>query len=170
MNTDSFACLKIFKGFTDAERVEIMALSEPVEFPRGERIITQGMQTPNLWFIVEGRCRVSRRTDSGNRLDLSELTPCSHFGEMSFFHDAPHSADVVALTDVKLLRLSRDAFQKLCSTRSPMALKLALNCIEQLANRLRSTDQWITEVVCADNHQPTTSEWTDFRELIFKTA
>ena len=168
MTTDSFACLKIFKDFTEAERTEIMALAEPVEVPRGERIITQGKQTPNLWFIVEGRCLVTRRTESGSQLNLSELEACSHFGEMSYFHDAPHSADIVALTDVKLLRLSRAAFDKLCSTGSPLVLKLTLNCIEQLANRLRSTDQWITDLVCKNNHHPTVSEWTNFRELIFK--
>jgi CRP/FNR family transcriptional regulator, cyclic AMP receptor protein len=170
MTTDSFSCLAIFKNLTDTERAEIMALAEPVEVPRGERIIIQGKHTPSLWFIVEGKCQVTRRTESGCQLNLSELEACSHFGEMSFFHDAPHSADVIALTDTKLLRLSRAAFDKLCSGDSAVALKLTLNCIHQLANRLRSTDQWITELVCKEDHHPTASEWTNFRELIFKGA
>jgi CRP/FNR family transcriptional regulator, cyclic AMP receptor protein len=170
MKPDAFSCLSIFKDLTDAERAEIMALAEPVEVAKGEQIITQGKQVPNLWFIVEGKCQVTRRTESGCQLNLTELEAYTHFGEMSFFHDAPHSADVIALTDMKLLRLSRTAFNKLCASGSPVALKLTLNCIQQLANRLRSTDQWITELVCKENHQPTPSEWTNFRELIFKGA
>lgn len=145
-----------------------MSLAESVEARQGERIITQGKQTPSLWFIIEGRCQITRRTETGCQLKLAELEPFTHFGEMSFFHTAPHSADVAALTDMKLLRLSREAFDKLVAAQSPLALKLALNCVQQLANRLRSTDQWITELVCKENHQPTPSEWTSFRELIFK--
>jgi CRP/FNR family transcriptional regulator, cyclic AMP receptor protein len=170
MPADSLACLAIFKDFTDAERSEIMALAQPVEVSKGERIITQGKQTPNLWFIIEGKCQITRRTEAGSQLKLAELEPFTHFGEMSFFHAAQHSADVIALTDMKLLRLSRENFDKLCASGSPVALKLALNCVQQLANRLRSTDQWITELVCKENHQPTPSEWTNFRELIFKGA
>ena len=110
------------------------------------------------------------RPNRAANLKLTELEPFTHFGEMSFFHNAPHSADVIALTDMKLLRLSRAEFDKLCASGSPVAIKLMLNCIEQLANRLRSTDQWITELVCKENHKPTPSEWTNFRELIFKGA
>ena len=170
MTVDPFACLAIFKDVADDERAAILSHAEAVEVPRGERIITQGNHTPNLWFIVEGKCQVTRRTDTGCQLTLSELDACSHFGEMSFFQDAPHSADVIAMTDVKLLRLSRSAFEDLCTSDSQLALKLTLNCIHQLANRLRSTDKWITDLVCKENYRPTASEWTDFRQLIFKGA
>lgn len=168
MPADSLDSLAIFNNFTDVERHHLLALAQPVEVSQGERIITQGKQTPALWFIIEGKCQVSRRTESGNDLKLAVLEPFTHFGEMSFFHTYPHSADVIALTDMKLLRLSRTDFNKLCEAGSPVAFKLVINCVEQLANRLRSTDQWITELVCKENHQPTPSEWTNFRELIFK--
>jgi len=168
MQADSLEGLAIFNYFTDVERRDLLSLAEPVEVAKGEQIITQGKQTPALWFILEGKCQISRRTESGAVLKLTELEPFTHFGEMSFFHSAPHSADVIAMTDMKLLRLTRSDFNKLCEVGSPVAFKLVINCVEQLANRLRSTDQWITELVCKENHQPTPSEWTNFRELIFK--
>jgi len=168
MQTDSLACLSIFKDFSDSERKEIMSLAVSVEVPPGERIITQDELKQNLWFILAGKCQVTRRTENGARLKLTELEPFSYFGEMSFFHAAPHSADVIALTEMKMLRLSRADFDKLYASESPVAFKLVLNCVQQLANRLRSTDQWITDLVCKENHQPTPSEWTSFRELIFK--
>lgn len=168
MPASSLSCLAIFNNLSEAECQQIMSLAQPLEVRAGEQIITQGKQTPNLWFIVEGRCQITRKTESGCELKLAELEPFSHFGEMSFFHEAPHSANVTALTDMKLLRLSRADFDKLCTTGSPVAMKLVLNCVYQLANRLRSTDQWITELVCQENHKPTPSEWTEFRELIFK--
>ncbi|QEG33168.1 Crp/Fnr family transcriptional regulator [Bythopirellula goksoeyrii] len=168
MPHESLDGLKIFQDFTEEERREILTLTQPVEVNKGEQIITQGHHKQNLWFILEGRCQITRRTESGCQLNLAELEPFTHFGEMSFFHPAPHSADVVALTDMKLLRLTREAFDKLAATGCGSALKLVVNCVRVLAERLRRTDQWITELECKENHKPTPSEWTVFRDLIFK--
>ena len=170
MSTNALADLLIFKNFSDAERTALMALAHSVEVAKGEQIITQGHRKQNLWFILEGTCQITRRTENGCQLNLAELGPYTHFGEMSFFHSAPHSADVIALTDMKLLRLKREDFDQLAAAGSPLALKLVLNCVEELANRLRQTDQWITDLVCQQNHKPTPSEWTAFRELIFRAS
>lgn len=168
MPPNSLDELRIFQDLTEDERSEIMALARAVEVRKGEQIITQGHHKQNLWFILEGRCQITRRTESGCQLNLAELEPFTHFGEMSFFHPAPHSADVVALTDMKLLKLAREDFDKLAATGCCSALKLVVNCVRVLAERLRRTDQWITELECKENHKPTPSEWTEFRKLIFK--
>ena len=65
MPADSLACLAIFNHFTDIERHESMSLAKPLEVSEGEQIITQGKQTPALWFIIEGKCQISRRTEVG---------------------------------------------------------------------------------------------------------
>lgn len=168
MPPNSLDELRIFQDLTEDDRSEIMALARAVEVRKGEQIITQGHHKQNLWFILEGRCQITRRTESGCQLNLAELEPFTHFGEMSFFHPAPHSADVVALTDMKLLKLAREDFDKLAATGCCSALKLVVNCVRVLAERLRRTDQWITELECKENHKPTPSEWTEFRKLIFK--
>jgi len=168
MSHESLAALPIFNGMSKEEIQESLSCTQSVEIEIGERIITQGKLVQNLWFIREGRCEVKRRTEAGCELRLAELGPDTQFGEMSFFHSAPHSADVVALTEMKLLRLSRKDYDRLCADDNPIAFKLALNSLEQLADRLRRTDQWITDLVCKENHQPTPSEWTSFRKLIFR--
>lgn len=168
MSDESLAKLPIFNGMSEKEIHEALDCARPVEVGPGELIITQGKLVQNLWFIREGRCEVRRRTEKGRELRLAELGPDTQFGEMSFFHAAPHSADVIALTDMKLLRLSRADYDRLCADGNPIAFKLALNSLEQLADRLRRTDEWITELVCNENYQPTPSEWTSFRTLIFR--
>lgn len=168
MSTDSLAKLPIFHGMSEAERDEALAMGKHVEVQAGEHIITQGKLMRNLWFILEGECQVTRRTESGCQLNLAELGPNSQFGEMSFFHEAPHSADVIALTDTKLVRLSREDYDKLLASGNPIAFKLAMNSLQQLAERLRRTDEWITNLVCAEDNKPSASEWTSFREIIFR--
>ncbi|MGI9429171.1 MAG: Crp/Fnr family transcriptional regulator [Bythopirellula sp.] len=168
MNSESLARLPIFHGMSEQERDEALALGQLVEVDAGEHIITQGKMVRNLWFIREGECEVTRRTEGGCEFNLAKLGPNSQFGEMSFFHAAPHSADVVALTDMKLVSLSRENYDALLASGNPVAFKLALNSLEQLAERLRRTDEWITNLVCGENHKPSPSEWTAFRDLIFR--
>ena len=168
MANDSLARLPIFHGMSDSERGEFLALGDYVEFNAGEKIITQGKMVQNLWFILVGQCEVTRRTAGGCQLNLAQLEPNMQFGEMSFFHAAPHSADVIALTDTQLLRLGRKDYDNLISASNPIAFKLAMNSLEQLSDRLRRTDEWITNLVCGENHKPTPSEWTSFREIIFR--
>lgn len=168
MNSDSLARLPIFHGMSEQERDEALALGQLVEVDAGEHIITQGKMVRNLWFIREGECEVTRRTEGGCEFNLAKLGPNSQFGEMSFFHAAPHSADVIALTDMKLVSLSRENYDALLASGNPVAFKLAMNSLEQLAERLRRTDEWITNLVCGENHKPTPSEWTAFRDLIFR--
>jgi len=164
----ALANLPIFHGLSESQQNELLAHAKHVQVDAGEQIITQGHLKQNLWFILAGRCQVIRHTENGCHLKLAELEPYTHFGEMSFFHAATHSADVIAESKMELLRLAREDFDKLCEAGNPVVFQLTLNCVEQLADRLRRTDQWITELVCQENHKPTPSEWTTFRELIFR--
>ncbi len=168
MTDDSLAELPIFRGMSAEQRNEALSMAQHVEVGTGEKIISQGGMEQNLWFSLSGHCVVKRLTSDGNELKLAELGPRSQFGEMSFFHASPNSADVIATTDMKLLRLSREDYDRLCESGNPVAFKLALNSLEQLSERLRRTDQWITDLVTQENHQPTVSEWTSFRELVFR--
>ena len=168
MDTSELSQLRIFLGMDDEERQQLLALTHAVEFDAGEKIIEQGRIVQNLWFIVEGRCEVTCHTESGCPLKLAELEPYRVLGEMSFFHAAPTSADVVATTKMKLLRLDRDEFDRLAFQRHSVAFKLLLNSVDQMADRLRRTDQWITNLVCQADPQPLPSEWTAFREILFR--
>lgn len=165
---DSLAKLPIFRGMDAQQRHEALSMAQRVEVGPGEKLIVQGELVQNLWFVLSGHCEVKRRTSAGKELKLAELGPSTQFGEMSFFHASPHSADVIATTDMQLIRLSRADYDRLCESGNPVAFKLALNSLEQLAERLRRTDQWITDLVTQKNHQPTVSEWTSFRELVFR--
>ena len=121
---DALANLTIFRGLEKQEREQLLSIAHEHEVSVGDYIITQGKMKRNLWFMLSGRCQVTRRTESGCQLKLAELGPTVQFGEMSFFHAAPHSADVIALSDMELLRLDRDelTFNLRVSKTDPRAL------------------------------------------------
>ena len=85
---------------------------------------------------------------------LAELEPYSLFGEMSFFSPAPHSANVVAKTPVKLLSIARSDYDDLIRDGVSAAYKLAYNVVESVADRLRRMDEWIAELAGPRHPEP----------------
>jgi CRP/FNR family transcriptional regulator, cyclic AMP receptor protein len=124
---------------------------------------------------LAGTCEVIKPLaddDDGEQLALAVLQPYSIFGEMSFFHKAPHSASVRAQTPVELLCIPRGDYDDLIQDGARGAYKLAFNAVASLAERLRRMDEWVAEL---SRHQPQAmpmpesrpSEWAHFRDRMF---
>src|SRR5215472_14058638 len=99
--------------FRTLNPTELRQLAEVIQIKvskPGDLILEQGKECRNLWIVVEGKCEVVRHIDQkeGEKesVVLATIEPYSQFGEMSFFHPAPHSADVRAQTHVKLFRIT----------------------------------------------------------------
>ena len=168
MTDESFAKLPIFAGMSRDERQQLLSLTERVPFATGEKIVTQNSQVQNLWFILTGECEIIRHMAGEKELKLAKLGPEAMFGEIAFFHAAAATADVVALSDMELLRLSREAFDRLVAQGNMVAYKLALNSVEQIADHLHVAIDWITELVTKEGAQSSASEWASFRDLVFR--
>ena len=98
---------------------------------------------------------------------LAVLKPYSHFGEMSFFSPAPHSASVRAQTAVMALGIDRRDYDDLIRQGIWAGYKLAYNTVQALADRLRQMDEWVAELAA---HNPTgerVAEWSTFRDKLF---
>jgi CRP-like cAMP-binding protein len=109
---------------------------------------------------------------AGEQLALAVLEPYSIFGEMSFFHKAPHSASVRAQTSVELLCIARGDYDDLIREGAWGAYKLAFNAVASLAERLRRMDEWVAELAgeparAISSTEGRSSEWADFRDRMF---
>ncbi len=173
VSTEEMARLPIFAGMSAKEIEQLAKIAEIKSYRPDEVILDQGQNSQNLWVILEGKCQVVKLAgaDNSHTVDLADLGPRDHFGEMSFFHAAPHSASVKAQTTVRVLRISRTDFDRLVELGCAAAYHLALNSVEQLADRLRRMDDWVTDLVANmnDNHQ-TEHEWSRFRDKLFSLA
>ena len=87
---------------------------------------------------------------------LAVLEPYSHFGEMSFFHPAPHSADVRAQTAVTAAAISYADYKDLIDEGIMGGLQAGVQRVESLAERLRRMDEWIAELLAHKPHQRAT--------------
>ena len=73
----------------------------------------QGAPADKIFIIVKGEVVVEREEADGRTVELETLKDGQFFGEVAIMRDTPREATARAKTDVTLLALQRDTFQRL---------------------------------------------------------
>jgi CRP-like cAMP-binding protein len=109
-----------------------------VTVPRGTLILKQGERGDCLHFVVGGRLRAFALRDDGSEARIGEIGPGESVGEMALLSKDPRSANVAAVTDCQLLRLSKLGFDRLVTERPKTMAAFTRNIVERLGQRIRS--------------------------------
>ena len=107
---------QVYSVFTGLPRQAALGFTgelQPVNVPAGEIIVRQGAPADKIFIIVKGEVGVEREEPDGRKIELETLKDGQFFGELAILRDTPREATAKALTDVTLLALQRDTFQKL---------------------------------------------------------
>lgn len=109
MYEDFLKDVEILKTLSSHERSKLAdALSTEI-YHKGDKIVTEGEQGENFYFIESGNCRVYKN-DTG---DIKNLTKGDYFGEIALLNDLPRQATVEALDQVIVATLGKSGFQRL---------------------------------------------------------
>jgi CRP-like cAMP-binding protein len=133
----SLRVIPMFSGVSTDVLASIASLLIERRFPKHKTIVEEGAPGDYMYIISEGRVKVTKLSGDGREKILELLEVGDFFGEMSLFDDAPRSASVKAMSDVRILALGRNDFLRLLSS-SP---GLALSVIRELTRRLRQVDE-----------------------------
>jgi CRP/FNR family transcriptional regulator/CRP/FNR family cyclic AMP-dependent transcriptional regulator len=106
-------------------------------FPKHKTIVEEGAPGDYMYIIVEGRVKVTKLSGDGREKILELLDAGDFFGEMSLLDEAPRSASVKALSDVRILALARNDFLNLMRSSADLALAV----VQELTRRLRQIDE-----------------------------
>jgi len=172
LSREAMRGVPLFAQFTDLECDQIAGAASRMKFQSGEVVLRQGKSSQNLWVLLEGSCQVFRQMVDNRQHEeevvLAELPQGSTFGEMSFFHAAPHSASVRAKTPVQVLRLEKGRYDALLASGSKAAMKLAVNTVTMMAERLRKMDDWVVDLLMRTGEQRNQPEWMQLRDKMFR--
>ncbi|HWV43277.1 Crp/Fnr family transcriptional regulator [Pseudorhodoplanes sp.] len=113
---------------------------------RGTTVFAKGDPGSSLFAILEGQVKVISFSEHGKYAVFNILTAGDIFGEIALLDGGERTADVIAITDCKLLVIERRDFMPLLNTRPEVAQKL----IEMLCKRLRNTSRQVEEVMFLD--------------------
>lgn len=123
-------CAKLYHGGASPCQ---FAACPYVTLRAGDVVIRENEPGDTAFVIEAGEVEVRRQPD----LILGRLGPGQWFGEMSVLLGEPRSATIVAITDGRARRLTREAFEQALADDPAHALAL----MRQLAARLRETDR-----------------------------
>jgi hypothetical protein len=93
-------------GLSETEATTLHTLLDEVTVRSGARVVARGSRSDAIYLIDAGRAEVRGAGRTGR------LGPGDLFGEIGLLTGRPRSADVVARSTLRLLRLGRDTFER----------------------------------------------------------
>jgi CRP-like cAMP-binding protein len=134
LGPDAQNTIPLFRGLTRAQTRVVALVASVVRFAGGQRILKAGEPGHEMFVVIDGELTASVMREEG-RVELGRLGRGDAFGEAALFH-GKRTADVDAASDVRVLRLSRASLERLSRRYPRIALTVARNLNEILADRL----------------------------------
>ena len=136
----------LFAGLADEDIRELMSVAKRRTFRNGEVIFHREDPGQVLYVIKEGKVKISLISPDGQEISLVVFGKGECFGELTILDGLPRSADAVAMEKVECYTLQRSDFHK-AIMNDP---KIAIQVMEVLSKRLRSTDQMVEDLIFLD--------------------
>ena len=133
---DSLRAIPLFGRVSETDLEELATHLIERRFPKNATVVEEGLPGDYMYVIRQGRAKVTKASEDGREKIMNFLEAGSFFGDMALLGDETRSASVKTLED-SCLALSRRDFIDLLR-QSP---DLSLAVIEELANRLRETNE-----------------------------
>ncbi|MDH5359168.1 MAG: cyclic nucleotide-binding domain-containing protein [Gammaproteobacteria bacterium] len=122
----------------------LLTYTELVTYHHHDVIADIGDVSEALFFVVAGEAALYAERE-GTEIEVGRMVEGELMGEMSFFDHKPRMARVVAVSEnVRLLRLSREAYQRLRSDSPIIAVNLLEHAIISLDHLVRRVTMDVT--------------------------
>jgi CRP-like cAMP-binding protein len=135
-------------AFTDAELELLLGVCDARTFAPREALCRQGRPASSCFVIVSGNVEVVKETDGRARL-LTRLVPGTIAGHLALVDRAPRTASLYASTEVTALELTRDVFDRLVGSTSPLAYRFQVEIAVATGRQLREADRRLAAIVAA---------------------
>ncbi|MCG2716061.1 MAG: Crp/Fnr family transcriptional regulator [Candidatus Marinimicrobia bacterium] len=146
MNDSLLKNIPIFADLKDEILDKIFSLVQKRLYKRNNMILMEEDVGDTLFILNQGSVKITRLSDDGREVILSILGEGDFFGEMSIFDGESRSANVIALEDSEVFVLKRGDLLDLLEKHP----KIAIALLQELAIRLRKSDQQIEGLSLSD--------------------
>jgi CRP-like cAMP-binding protein len=142
------------------QNAKLLAVSRPVKFAAGERLVRQGEPSRGAFIIEAGVVEAQVAMPGGGMLTLAELRDGDIFGEMALIERGVCSATVTARAEVRGWFVEREDFRALVASRDPAALELQRCLTHVLAAKLRALNAKVRSHPAAEDRPARVSRET----------
>lgn len=128
---------------TAADWATIFSFAEVREVGAGLALVQAGEIDRALYLLIDGTLavRIPREETAFKTIEAPSVV-----GELAFFDGSPRSATLDAVTDVQVVRIDADAFQRLSEAEPALAQSMLLDLARILALRLRMASDVIASL------------------------
>lgn len=142
-------CLKdliVFQNL-DPEELELLCKNSYAKlYEKDEVIFFENDSVKKLYFLVNGKVKLSMLSAEGKEKVLTILQEGDIFGELSLFDEDPHPLTAEVMDDARLLIIPWNEMEKLITERPSLAIKI----IEALSKKTRLLTSQVRELVFQD--------------------
>ena len=131
------ASTKLFGTLATADIATIAGYLRPIAFSANQLIFSRGDPGRDIYFVTDGRVRLSILSSDGRELSLIHAAVGEFFGEIAALDADKRSADATALGPVKGFILPQSAIKTLLETNP----RVAAAAIHFLCQRIRDTNE-----------------------------
>lgn len=128
--------IPLFADFSKRHLNRLAAETDELAFGPGESVVKEGDLGETLFVVLEGEGKVVR----GGR-KVGAVLPGDFFGELSTIDGGPRSASVIAVTQLRVLRLFRRTLTSLIEDEPQVTMKLLDGIVRRVRQIERSRDR-----------------------------
>lgn len=125
LSPDDLRAIALFESLDDVELDKILERQRESTHQADQVIVMEQDWGESLFLLCDGLAKVRTYTSDGDEVVMSLLGSGDVFGEMAVFEGDSRSADVVALTPLRLVKLRIPPFAALLETNTGLGVSLA---------------------------------------------
>lgn len=129
----------LFEGIGVSDVEKIFSKGRTMRVQKGQALFYEDTVGDEMYIVLGGTISLFK-----NKKHLADLGAGSMLGEMALVSQEPRSASAIAGEDSMIFVLEETTFDKLMTKR--VAIRMLMNIIKTLCNRLRDTNKRATTV------------------------
>lgn len=126
--------MAIFQGLEEGELIKIAGLCSVVEQPAGSVVLRAGERGDVFYMVMEGSMNIMG--PDGASL-IGHVHTGDFLGEISLVSQQPYTATAIAATDVKLVALKHQDFERLINRYPRIGMRVMRNIAISVGEKLR---------------------------------
>jgi hypothetical protein len=140
LKVGSLRRIKILADMEEKQLQSFVRFMEVVNVTQFAQVFRRGDHGDAMYLVLEGELRARVIVD-GKETTLSTMTAGDFFGEISLLDEGPRSADVIANTDSRLLKISASAFDGVMREAPALAASFLYGLSKSIGARVRILTQ-----------------------------
>ncbi len=128
--------IKLLAGLEERQLESFVQYMEVVDVKQFAEVFRKGENSDAMYLVLEGELRARVMVDK-KETTLSTMTTGDFFGEIALLDHGPRSADVIANTDSRLLKISASAFERVLGEAPALAASFLYGLSKSIGARVR---------------------------------